>query len=147
RGDDLADHAVATVGDEEVARPVENDVERQVELGRGGRAAVAREPTRASDPRHRADRARRGDDLADHAVTTVGDEEVARTVEGYARGEAERGCRGRAAVADELTGASGSRHRADRAGHRADLADHAVPLVDHEQVARAAEDDVRGKAE
>src|SRR5439155_2292743 len=82
-GLDPADPPVAAVRDEQLARRVEGEAHGDIELGRGGRAAVAREPTRASDPRHRADRARRGDDLADDTVATVGDEEVARTVESH----------------------------------------------------------------
>src|SRR5437773_2576822 len=96
-GLDPADPLVAAVRDEQLARRVEGEAHGDIELGRGGRAAVAREPTRASDPRHRADRARRGDDLADHAVATVGDEEVARPVENDVERQVEFGRGGRAA--------------------------------------------------
>src|SRR5207245_1780517 len=121
--------------DEEVARPVEGYTSGVAELGGRGRAAVARKAGYPRRPRHRADPVRRRIDPANDEVVLVGDEEVPSSVEGNARGEVELGRRGRAAVAGEVTGASGSRHRADRAGRRADLADHAVPLVDHEQVA------------
>src|SRR5213076_2254376 len=110
-GDDLTDHAVTAVGDEEVARAVEGDARGEVERGRRRQATVAREATGASGSHHRADLARRRSNLADDAVIFVGDDEVARTVEGEGHGEVELGLRGRTAVAAEITGASGSRHR------------------------------------
>src|SRR5204863_71959 len=143
RGDDLADHAVAGVGDEEVARPIEGYTRSVAELGRRGRAAVARKAGYPRRPRHRADLVRRRIDPANDEVVLVGDEEIPSDVEGNARGEVELGRGGRATVAREAAGAAGPCDRADRTRRHMDLADDAVTPVGDEEVARPIDGDAR----
>ena len=87
---DLADDVVAAVGDEEVARRVHGDARGVVELGAGGRSAVAA-VARSAVSGDRGDHARGVVDLADDVVAAVGDEEVPRGVQGDAHGVVEFG--------------------------------------------------------
>ena len=134
---DLADHVVAGVGDEQVARSVQGDPPRAVELGGAGRAAIpgvaggAGAGDGVDDPvgRH----------FADDVVARVGDEEVARGVHGHGRRSRELGGRGRAAVAAVAA------HAIAIAGDGVDdpvgchLADHVVVVIDDEHVARGVD--------
>ena len=79
---DLADDVIARVGDEEVPRGVHRDTRGVVELGGGGRAAVAAVAAKVEVAGDRGDHARGEIDLADDVVAAVGDEEVPRRVHG-----------------------------------------------------------------
>ena len=73
------------VGDEQVARGVHGDAVGVVQLGGGGGSVVAA-VTVGPVAGDGDDVAGRLDDLADHVVVRVGDEQVARGVDGDAAG-------------------------------------------------------------
>jgi len=80
------------IGDQDAARGIDDDPRRMVELRVRRRAAVTREPGQAGAGDRRDDAV--GRDPAD-AVAQVGDEHVARRVDGDAHGlhELRSGCR------------------------------------------------------
>ena len=82
-GVDLADAVVAGVGDEQVAAGVHRNADGIVQLGGGGRPAVAA-IARSSVAGDGGDDARGGVDLADAVVVGVGDEQVAAGVHRHA---------------------------------------------------------------
>ena len=94
---DLADAVVTGVGDVQVAGGIHGDAVGIIQLGAGGRAAVAAD---SLDPvsRHGGDHPIR--DLADAAVTGVGDVQVAGGIHGDAGGIVQLGAGGRTVVAD-----------------------------------------------
>src|SRR5581483_5030280 len=95
----------ALLGDVDVAEVVDGDAAGAVEVGRGGRAAIAGRIARR-DGRLGVGRRRGGDggdrpagvDLADQVVAAVGDVEVPGLVEGHALGGVELGVDRPAAV-------------------------------------------------
>jgi hypothetical protein len=80
---DAADSVVVLIGDEDAVRGVDDDPRRMVELPVGRRTAVARETSDARACHRRDDPV--GSDLAD-AIAQVGDEHVARRIDGHAHG-------------------------------------------------------------
>ena len=85
------------IGDEDAAGGVDNDARRMVELRVRRRAAVAREAGDAGSGDRRDDAVRC--DLAD-AVAQVGDEHVARRIDGHAHRLVELRADGRTAIAE-----------------------------------------------
>src|SRR5262249_17277987 len=83
RRDDLADHVAGNVGDEQVARGVHCAVARVVQPG-GGAGPVVAAVTRLAVPGDGDDLTGRPHHFADHVIVLVGDEQVARGVEGHA---------------------------------------------------------------
>ena len=113
RGSHHPDPLVASVGDQQVAGGVCRHARRAVELGAGGRAAVAGEPDGAvagdgvdvaGGHRLAVEGAGRGSHHPDPLVAAVGDQQVPGAVHRHAR-RAEFGAGGRAAVAGEPGGA------------------------------------------
>ena len=123
RLDDLADHVVGRVGDEQVARGVDGDAVGLVQLGGGGGSVVAA-VTLGAVAGDGDDVAGRLDDLADHVVGRVGDEQVARGVDGDAVGAVQLGG-GRGSVVAAVTVGTVAGDGDDVAGRLDDLADHA----------------------
>ena len=78
------------VGDEQVARGVDGDAGGVMQLG-GGRGPVVAAVTSGAVASDGDDVAGRLDDLADHVVDHVGDEQVARGVHGDAAGKGQLG--------------------------------------------------------
>ena len=74
-GCDLADPVVAGIGDEDVAEGVYHDALRMVELGLGGRTAVATEACVPGLAARVIDDDAVGADLADPVVVGIGDED------------------------------------------------------------------------
>ena len=137
-GRHLADAEVALVRDVEVARRVEGDVVREVQLGGGGGALVA---TKAGN----TGAGKRGDDPvgrhpADAVVRGVGDEEIARGVYGDAGRGLELGGSRQAAVATEA-GPTGAGDGRDDPGVGRHPADAVVVGVGDEEVARGVHGD------
>src|SRR5581483_7026578 len=135
----------ALLGDVDVAEVVDGDAAGAVEVGRGGRAAIAgriaRRDGRLGVGRRRGgvgvagDRGDRpaGVDLADQVVAAVGDVEVPGLVEGHALGGVELGVDRPAAVTAvalrlRVPGHDGDRHRV---GVEVEHADHVVAAVGH----------------
>ena len=81
-GRDAAHAAVVQIGDVEVAGQIDGNAVGQVELGAGGRPAIAAE-TRDAGSRHGGDRAG-GVDLADAVVVRIGKIQITPTVGGDA---------------------------------------------------------------
>ena len=124
RLDHLADHVVATVGDEQVARGVDGEAAGAVQLG-GGRGSVVAAVTGGAVAGDGDDVAGRLDHLADHVVVRVGDEQVARGVDGEADGAVQLGG-GRGPVVAAVTGGAVAGDGDDVAGRLDHLADHVV---------------------
>ena len=121
---DLADHVVVTVGDEQVARGIDGDAAGVVQLG-GGRGSVVAAVTGGAVAGDGDDVAGRLDHLADHVVADVGDEQVARGVDGDADGVVQLGG-GRGPVVAAVTGGAVAGDGDDVAGRLDHLADHVV---------------------
>ena len=110
---------VVHVGDEQVARGVDGDAVGVIQFG-GGRGPVVAAVTGFAVAGDGDDVAGRLDDLADHVVVIVGDEQVARGVDGDAPGDVQLGG-GRGAVVARVTGcavAGGGHDRARGARRR-----------------------------
>ena len=112
------------VGDEQVARGVDGDAVGVVQLG-GGRGPVVAAVTGGAVAGDGDDVAGRLDHLADHVVVRVGDEQVARGVDGDAGGVVQLGG-GRGPVVAAVTGGAVAGDGDDVAGRLDDLADHVV---------------------
>ena len=125
-----------SVGDVEVASGIHGDRGRTVQLGAGGRTAVAGVAWRAV-ARHGGDHPVR--DLADALVMGVGDVEVAGGVHGDALGIGQLGAGGRASIAAEA-GRPVSRHQGQDA--RCAVQSQDAVLIREEHVARPIGRDV-----
>src|SRR5207302_3650738 len=101
-GVDAADLVVARVGDDQVPVAVEQDALGSVDVGRGGRPAVAVVAVLSALPHDRRDDVGGVVDLADDVVGAVGDVEVAVGRHRRGVGAAEGGLRGRPALAGEV---------------------------------------------
>ena len=130
RLDNLADHVIAGVGDEQVARGVYSDTIGVVQLSGGRRPTVAAVTARtiagvetvAGDG---DDVAGRLDNLADHVVLIVGDEHVARGVHSDTIGGVQLGS-GRGPVISGVIFATVACEVDDVAGRLDDLANRVV---------------------
>ena len=125
RRDDLADSVVVLVGDEQVARGVDGDGVGAIQLG-GGREPAVAAVAGCAVAGHGDDVAGRLDDLADHVVVAVDDEQVARGIDGEAPGTIQLGG-GRRAVVARVTGCAIADRGHDRArGARGEVGGAAV---------------------
>src|SRR5208282_882083 len=142
RLDHLTDSVVETVGKEHVAGGVDGDAAGAVQLG-GGRGAVVAAVTSFTVTCDGDDVAGRLDHLADHVIVKVGDEQVARGVDGDVAGVIQFGG-GRGAVVAAVTGFAVACDGDDVAGRLDHLADHVIVKVGDEQVARGVDGHATG---
>src|SRR5579859_790778 len=101
RAGQLADLLIAAIGDVKVPGPIDGQPGRTGELGRVGQPAITarrRMGTRSSRAGHPRDRPG-GSDLPDLIVLGVGDVDVAGTVDGDPRWEAQLRIGGRSSIA------------------------------------------------
>ncbi len=130
RRDYLADHVVRVVGEEHVAGGVDGEAAGAVDLG-VDRGSVVALVTRGAVAGDSDDVAGRLDHLADSVVARVGDEQVARGVDGDAVGAIQLSL-GRGPIVAAVTGFAVAGDGDDVAGRLDDLPDHVVVSVDDE---------------
>ena len=134
----MTDAVVIRVRDEEVARGVDGDTRRGLELSAGGGAAVVDRVTPAAgDGRDDPAPSRH---LADAVVRRVRDEEVARSVDGDTGRDPQLGAGGGAPIAAEVD-ITGARDGGDDPGAAGDPADAVVRRVRDEEVAGGVDGD------
>ena len=135
----LADRAVVSVGDEQVASLVQRQAGRRIEQ-RERRRAIGKARTGAAGQRAH-DAVRR--DFTDPVIVCIGHVHIARLVGRYAHRTVEQGLSCRPVLEARRAGAG---QRGDNAFHR-HLADHVVAGVGHQQVARRVEGNARRRVE